>query len=183
MRSFFTEAVKTIKTSGTIRPSSKYLIQNCLDDLNFKNANLILEFGTGNGCITEQILNKMNENSILISFETNKVFYEYCKEKFKNTPQLIILNESAFHFPNKIANFSLLEPDLIISSLPLQLFEKTEVLSFIVNIHNSLRKNGTFVQYQYSLGVYKKLQYYFKKVTLRLTLLNLPPAFVFKCLK
>jgi phospholipid N-methyltransferase len=40
---------------------------------------------------------------------------------------------------------------------------------------------GAFIQYQYSLNVYRRLRTTFKNVDLNFTPMNFPPAFVFTC--
>ena len=95
MKSFFSEAIKSIKTTGSIKPSSKYLVRNCLKGLDFTDGDNIIEFGPGNGCITEEIMNCISPNTNLFSFEINSVFYKYCKSKFASNKNIHILNESA----------------------------------------------------------------------------------------
>ena len=89
---FLKEAINKINTVGSIKPSSKYLIKKCLRDLDFQKNQIILEFGPGNGNFTSEILNRIPSSTKLISFETNKVFYEYCLEKFKSHKNFQIHN-------------------------------------------------------------------------------------------
>ncbi|WCC42260.1 hypothetical protein PJJ26_12605 [Tenacibaculum finnmarkense] len=42
---FFKEAVKNYKTSGTVAPSSKYLANKMLREIDFSKANVIIELG------------------------------------------------------------------------------------------------------------------------------------------
>jgi len=72
MDSFFKEAILSFKTSGTIRPSSKYLIHACLKDIDFERAENIIEFGAGNGCITSEIISRKRKGANLYSFELMK---------------------------------------------------------------------------------------------------------------
>jgi len=56
--------------------------------------------------------------------------------------------------------------------------------AILENALKSLNKDGTFIQYQYSLTYYKKLKVVFKeKISLDFELLNFPPAFVYRCKK
>ena len=66
---FFKEAVKNYKTSGTVVPSSKYLANKMLKDIDFSSAKLIVELGPGNGVITHDILKKLSPDATLICFE------------------------------------------------------------------------------------------------------------------
>ncbi len=181
MRSFFREAISSFRTTGTIRPSSKFLIRNCLKDLDFENAKLILEFGAGNGCITESLLERMDEDCILVSFEINDKFFKHCERKFSQDKRLHLVQKSALDFIETIDNISEIQPDIIISSLPLSLLgdEQTSYLLGMVKDH--LNSNGCFVQYQYSIGKLKMLKANFGNINTDFTLRNLPPAFVYQC--
>jgi len=181
MKSFFKEAVNSINTSGTIHPSSKYLIKNCLKDLKLDSAKTILEFGPGNGCITEALLHKMDKSTQLYSLEINPKFYNFCKKKFSKNSNIHIINQSALDFDKVLKSENIKNVDYIISSLPLSFFKNTEITSLFHKITNHLTPQGSFVQYQYSFGKYPLLKQIFDKVDVNFTLLNIPPAVTYKC--
>ena len=181
MKSFFKEAVSTFKTTGTIKPSSKYLINDCLKHLDFKKNQIILEFGPGNGCITQELLNRTPTTSRLISFEVNSKFFKHCKKTFKSDTNFTIVNHSAIAFEEVLKEQGIKKVDYIISSLPLTLLKEEEVISLLEKISKFIKKEGCFVQYQYSLGKYKMLKKKFAKVNVDFTLRNVPPSFVYKC--
>ena len=181
MKSFFTEALKSIKTTGSIKPSSKYLVRDCLKGLQLDTAESIIEFGPGNGCITEEIVNSIPRSTNLYSFEINPVFYNYCSGKFASFDNVQIVNKSALELDFVLKEMSIEKVDYIISSLPFTLLKEFEKTSLLNMIQGSLKKTGIFVQYQYSLGGYKELSNFFSRVEVDLTLRNMPPAFIYKC--
>ncbi|WP_196886400.1 class I SAM-dependent methyltransferase [Aureivirga sp. CE67] len=183
MNSFFKEALKSLKTSGTIKPSSKYLINNCLKDLPFDKAKTIIEFGAGDGCFTREISKRMRKDTMLYSFEINKKFYEYSCSQFENQNNIKILNNSALDFDEILSEKTIYNADIIISSLPLSLLNNIEVSRLLNKINKYLKSGGVFVQYQYSLGKFYQFKDVFYYVNMSLTLINIPPAFVFKCYK
>jgi phospholipid N-methyltransferase len=180
---FFKESVASIATTGTIKPSSKYLIKNCLKNLVLPEADHIIEFGPGNGCITQQLAANIADSTHLYSFEVNPNFYAHCSEKFSAHDNVFILNESAFNFDTVLEKASIQQVDYIISSLPLALFDDSDIDVLLDKVHHYLKKGGIFIQYQYSLSMYKQLKRTFNVVKLDLTVRNLPPAFVYKCRK
>ncbi|WP_428741600.1 class I SAM-dependent methyltransferase [Tenacibaculum sp.] len=179
---FFKEAVKNYKTSGTVVPSSRYLANKMLEDLDFDTAEVIVELGPGNGAITHHILKKIQPNTVLICFEINDAFYKELK-KIKH-PQLIVLKASAENIKGEIEKLGYSKTDYIVSSLPLTIIPKEISHSILVKSYNFLEPKGLFIQYQYSLTYYKKLKEVFgDNINLSFEPLNFPPAFIYKCVK
>ncbi|MFY0603825.1 MAG: ribosomal RNA adenine dimethylase [Flavobacteriaceae bacterium] len=179
---FFRVAVKNLKTSGTITPSSRFLAKKMLSNIDFSKANVLVELGPGNGAITKKILQKVHKSAILICFEINPVFYEQLK-KIKH-PQLIVLNASAEDVILELEKLGYGKTCHIISSLPLTIIPDEVSEKILHNSFSSLETNGTFIQYQYSLTYFKKLKKVFKEsISLSFEILNIPPAFIYKCKK
>ena len=180
--SFFKEAVKNYKTSGTLVPSSRYLANRMLNSINFSKAMVIVELGPGNGAITKSILEKIQPHTTLICFEINDAFYEELKEI--NHSQIILIKDSAENIIEQLQKLGFNEADYIVSSLPLTIIPKKISTNILQKSYTILRKKGLFIQYQYSLTYYKKLKKVFgKNITLDFETFNFPPAFVYKCAK
>lgn len=175
------EYINTWKKSGMVVPSSKYLIKKCLRAINFDTAKVIVEFGMGDGCITHEILKKCGADTQLISFELNEKFCEYCSDKFKGHPSLQIVNESAFEFQNWLQQNNIEKVDYLVSSLPITFFDKADMTNLLQDIRKILTPNGRFIQYQYSLQHKGILKSVFPEVSVDFTILNMPPAFIYKC--
>jgi phospholipid N-methyltransferase len=179
---FTKEAITKINTIGSIQPGSKYLIEECLKDVKFKKNQIILEFGAGNGNFTEEILKRIPSNTKLISFETNKIFFDYCSEKFRAYKNFEIYHCSAEKF-NILPAIKGNKVDYIISSLPLSLLKQELIESIMNKVIAHLRPRGCFIQYQYSFGKYFFLKNKFKDIKLNFVFRNIPPSFVYKCYK
>lgn len=179
---FFKEAIKNYKTSGTVAPSSKFLANKMLREINFLDAKVIVELGPGNGAITHSILNKIQPDTILICFEINDAFYKELK-KIKH-PQLIVLKASAETMLKEIKKLGYNEVSYIVSSLPLTIIPKEISHNILSESYKILKSEGLFIQYQYSLTYYKKLKEFFgKDIKLSFEPLNFPPAFIYNCIK
>ncbi|WBX71352.1 class I SAM-dependent methyltransferase [Tenacibaculum retecalamus] len=179
---FFKEAIKNYKTAGTLVPSSRYLATKMLKEINFKKAEVIIELGSGNGAITHAILNKIQPKAVLICFEINDAFYEELK-KIKH-PQLIVLKASAENMMAEIKKLGYTQANHIISSLPLTILPKEISHNILLESYHILKDKGLFIQYQYSLTYFKKLQEFFgKDIKLSFEPLNFPPAFIYNCIK
>jgi phospholipid N-methyltransferase len=170
-----------MKTSGSIAPSSKYLIRKCLKYIDFETANVILEFGVGDGVITEEILKKINPNCKVIAIEINENLFDYTQKKFQQHPNLDLVLGSAFDFDQILKDKGVDKIDYVVSSLPLSLFENGEIKDLFEKVPNYLAEDGAFIQYQYTLGKYPYLKKIFEKVSIDFTLMNAPPALIFTC--
>ena len=82
-----------MKTSGTITPSSRFLANKMLKQIDFSEAKVIVELGPGNGAITKRILKKLHPEAQLICFEINDHFYDQLSSM--KHPQLKVLKTSA----------------------------------------------------------------------------------------
>lgn len=179
---FFKVAVKNFKTSGSVVPSSRFLAQKMLKSIDFSTSKVVVELGPGNGAITHQILKKLAPDSHLICFEVNDEFYEQLKQ-IKH-PQLTVLKVSAEHIQEEIEKLGFTKACHIVSSLPLTIIPKEISHAILRNAIDSLSKDGTYIQYQYSLTYYKQLKSVFKdEISLGFELLNFPPAFIYRCRK
>lgn len=182
-RIFFKEAIKSIKTSGSIVPSSRFLINSMIEDVDFKKAKIIVEFGPGNGIITNQILKRMSADATLICFEINEQFYNHLKSI--TDKRFVLLNVSAEEIITEINKLNIQEIDYCISSLPLTMIPNKIGENILINTKSVIKDQGYFFQFQYSLSFYKKLKAVFKdkNVKIKFEPLNFPPAFVYKCQK
>lgn len=171
-----------MKTSGTITPSSRFLAKKMLSDIDFAKADVLVELGPGNGAITRKILDRMHKDAVLICFEINNIFYQQLK-KIDN-PQLVVLNASAENVVEELQKLGHTKSCHIISSLPLSIIPDGVSDKILRNSFSSLEVDGTFIQYQYSLTYFKKLKKVFKEsISLGFEVLNVPPAFIYKCKK
>jgi len=175
------ELIKSFRTSGTITPSSPRLIRRLLGSIEFESANCIIELGPGNGCVTNALLAKMNSSSTLISFELNTDFVN--ELKLIDDPRLHVVNACASSIRQVLDELGIDQVDHIVSSLPLALIDDDVVETILQSAKNNLRDGGRFLQYQYSLKNYSDVKPMFSNVKLRFTLRNMPPAFVYDCVK
>ena len=169
---FVKEFVKDLGTTGSLVPSSRFLIRKMLEPIDFSSAQTVVELGGGTGNLTTALLKNMRPGSRLFCFETNEKFCHFLKEIADD--RLSVIPDSAGHISKYVTT-----ADYIVSSLPLVVLPDADgIISEILSI---LKKEGKFIQYQYSLTTYKKFKRRFSSVSLGFTPFNIPPAFVYSC--
>jgi len=150
-----------------------------LKNIDFDQDLTILEFGTGDGCITKEIVKRISDNSNLYSFETNSSLWVQSRNMFHKNTNVEIFNHSAFDFESVLSELKIKKVDIFISSLPLALFDNSEVTLLINKMKDFLNPQGQFIQYQYSIDKYSYLKNVFDTVQLDFTIRNVPPAFTY----
>jgi phospholipid N-methyltransferase len=179
---FFKEAIKNLSTLGTLTPSSRFLANRMLKEIDFSKVDVLVELGPGNGIITQHILNRLPPKATLICFEINDSFYTQLL-KVKN-PQLVVIKSSAEKIKQELNLLGFQKTDHIISSLPLTIISNKVSKEILDKSFEVLENGGTYIQFQYSLSYFKKLKTVFKKsISVDFEPLNLPPAFVYRCKK
>lgn len=173
--------IKNHKTTGAFSPSSVFLAKRMINHIDFDTARVIVEFGPGNGVITKQILKKMHKDAVLICFEVNDAFYNHIS-KIKDT-RLKLVNKSAENVQDYLKSLNYVAADCIISSLPLSVLPSQLTSNILYKAKNTLKPNGVFIQYQYTTSFHKDFKLLFgnKNVFLAFEILNIPPAFIYKC--
>ena len=179
---FFSTFIEYPKEIGSIVPSSKFLINEVLKNIDFENARYIAEYGPGTGRITTEILKKARKDAKILCFEVNKKFCGYLRRKI-NDKRLIIINDSAENIKKYFKRFNIPKIDYVISGLPFSVLPDNEKLIIIEETKNMLRKYGKFVVYQYLNNFKKYLYNYFSNISTKFVPLNIPPCFVYVCEK
>ncbi len=179
-KSFIQQYWREKKMVGAISPSSPFLTEKMLEDIDFNNNNIFVEIGPGTGVFTKHLIKKMNINCKLLVFELNTAFYKELISQI-NDERVIIINDSAEKLENYLSQYQLKKVDVIISSLPLSNFPQRITLKLLRIFQLNLREAGKFIQFQYSLKQKKEIEHVFSKVSISFTALNIPPAFVYSC--
>ncbi|MFA5130125.1 MAG: methyltransferase domain-containing protein [Patescibacteria group bacterium] len=136
----------------------------------------ILEIGAGTGAITRAIVEQIHEPSRLTSVEVDPELARIFRASFPNVS--LIENDAEKIMHNTHGAYSAIVSGLPFTSLPP---EKTRAL--LNDVRESLKPDGIFIAFQYTLLKQKLFQSYFPKIDIHFSPFNLPPAFVFVCRK
>ena len=179
---FFSSFLQFPREIGSIVPSSKFLTDEILKSIDFKNARYIAEYGPGTGSITNEILKVARKDAKILCFEVNRKFCDYLKKNLKDK-RLIIVNDSAENIKKYLERFNIPKIDYVVSGLPFSMLPDTKKFSIIKKTKNTLKAHGKFVVFQFLNNFEKYLCNYFSKISIKFVPLNIPPCFVYICEK
>ena len=179
---FFQRFWKEKKMVGAISPSSNFLTNKMLENINFEKTRVLVEIGPGTGVFTKKVLSRMQPDSVFLVFELNTDFFQELQTKIVDK-RVVFINDSAEKLEDYLVKFNIPKVDVIISSLPLSNFYQRFTLKILRTFKDCLNESGKFIPFQYSLKQKKELNHVFSNVNISFTLLNIPPAFIYTCNK
>jgi phospholipid N-methyltransferase len=146
--------------------SSPFLAKKMAQQID--GATNVVEFGSGTGSVTTEILRNLPENGRLTCFEINSYFCKHLKAI--EDSRLRIINDDVQNCDQYVDQF-----DCVLSCLPLGIFDKSKREKILA----LSSKSKTYIQFQYTPFLRTKLKRYFRDIEIKFVLLNFPPAFVY----
>ena len=181
LKQFFLAPFQT----GAITTSSRGLAKLITETADLSKSRVVVEFGSGAGVFTEQILQELPQEAKFFAMEINASFVRATQLR---CPSAIVHQDSAVNTQKYLREIGETHCDRIICGLPWASFNEElqdELLDTIVTI---LREDGRFLTFAYYHGLIlpsaqrfrRKLNSRFSSVAETQTVWwNLPPAFVY----
>ena len=165
---------------GSIVPSSRFLIKQLLEPINFGRARVVVEYGPGVGVITAELLRRMRTDAALVVIEMNPDFVSYLRSAFTDK-RLQVVEGSAESVDEILRRFGYARADYIISGIPFSTIPAPSRERILEKTRDVLAPGGAFLVYQFSTRVLSDLKRIFGYVVRRFEPLNVLPAHLFIC--
>lgn len=165
---------------GSVVPSSRRLIRNVLEPVDWARARVIVEYGPGVGTITGEILGHMGADAQLIAIEMNADFASYLRAAYPD-PRLKVVHGSAEDVGAILRQHGHSRASYIISGIPFSTLPSSVREHILHDTHAALEPGGAFLVYQFSSRVLGDLRRIFGPVQRDFQLLNILPAHLFFC--
>ncbi len=165
---------------GSIVPSSRFLVRQLLEPINWNRARVIVEYGPGVGVITREVLRHMRPDACLIAIEMNPDFVGHLKATLTDA-RLRVVQGSAEDVDEILRRDGFMRADYIISGIPFSTIPKPVRARILQKTHDVLETGGAFLVYQFSTRVLEDLKRVFGYVGRSFQPLNVLPAHLFIC--
>jgi phospholipid N-methyltransferase len=180
VRLFALNFVKHPKMLGSLIPSSPFLINRLLSQIDWRTAQVLVEYGPGVGTISAHMLRRMRSDATLVVFETNDDFVEFMRQSFSD-PRLHVVHGSAADVADELQRLGLEHADYIVSGIPYSTMPAPIREAILRTSQAILQPHGAFLVYQFSPAVKPYLQQFFGKVEDDWEPLNILPARIYRC--
>jgi phospholipid N-methyltransferase len=165
---------------GSLIPSSPFLVNDLLSQVDFDRARVIVEYGPGVGTFTQEILKRMRPDAALVAIELNEEFAGFLKDEIGDR-RLHAVHASACDVGKVLASLNLPSADYIISGIPFSTMPKSLRAEIMRNSREALRPDGALLVYQFTRAVRPYLESSFGSVQENFQMLNILPARIFYC--
>lgn len=174
---------------GAIAPSSPGLVEAMVEWFDWENAQNVVEFGPGTGVFTEAVVGRLAENAKFFAIELSSELAEKTRQR---CPGVTVFEDSVCNVVDLCRQQSMDRVDAVVCGLPWASFSdelQTEIMESMLEV---LVPGGQFATFAYWQGVIlpagqrfsKRLRQHFSSVERSHTVWrNLPPAFVYRCVR
>jgi phospholipid N-methyltransferase len=165
---------------GSIVPSSRFLIKQLLEPIDWARARVIVEYGPGVGGITAEILRRMRPDASLIAIETNPEFVRFLRSTTEDE-RLHVVEASAESVVEILREHGHERASYVISGIPFSTISAPVRERILRSTWSVLEPHGSFLVYQFSTRVLQDLRRIFRYVRHQFEPLNVLPAHLFFC--
>jgi phospholipid N-methyltransferase len=165
---------------GSLIPSSRFLVNDVLNQVDWDKARVIVEYGPGVGTITQEILKRMRPDAVLLALELNEEFVTFLREEIVD-PRFHAVHASASDVRKVLARLGLPSADYIISGIPYSTMPHAVRREVMQESRQVLHPEGALLVYQFTNTVLPYLESSFGSVRQGFQFLNILPARIFYC--
>jgi phospholipid N-methyltransferase len=186
---FFKNFLRHPTRVGAIAPSSPGLVQAMVEWFDWENARNVVEFGPGTGVFTEAVVNHLRDGARFFAIERSAGLAATTR---KRCPGVKVFEDSVTNVVELCRQESMSQVDAIVCGLPWASFSESlqsEIMDAMLEV---LAPGGQFATFAYWQGVIlpagqrfsRRLHSTFASVERSHTVWrNLPPAFVYRCIR
>jgi len=174
---FFRKFLKSPGKVGSFIPSSSFLVDKMLEYIEWNRICSIIELGAGTGVLTRKLAKLKQSHWKVLVFELDNEMRQRLEQLIPEFNYYVNAKE-IYHI---VQLQGLEKVDCIISGLPFANFSEELREDILDGVVRSLKPEGQFVAFQYSLHMKEQLHRYFATVKISFVPLNLPPAFIYHC--
>lgn len=172
---FFRQFIKHPGMIGSVIPSSATLVDRMLDQVDWRNTRLFVEYGPGVGTFTRPILDRLPADAMLLAIDLNLDFVAYLEAEIDD-PRLRVVHGSAADVRRFITEAGHYQADYVLSGIPFSTLPDGVGEAICTETRRALRPGGAFLIYQYSRYVLRFLNPIFGDVSDALEWRNIPPC-------
>ncbi|WP_165073577.1 ornithine lipid N-methyltransferase [Paludisphaera rhizosphaerae] len=167
---------------ASLAPSSRWLAQATVSNIDWSIPNVIVELGAGTGPITRVLAERSSPVDRVLVVERDPDFARMLRDRFGGLPNLELIEGDARDLAGMLHDRGIDRVDHVVSGLPTPSLPKDVQRELIRVVGQVLKPEGTFNQITEMPWVYRGLyRRLFEDVQFHFEPRNFPPAGVYIC--
>lgn len=162
---------------GAVLPTSRRTARAMIDMAPVGEARCVVELGAGTGPLTKELVSRLPSGGRLLTFEIDPALARVLDAEVTDQRVRVIADTAA----NLEAHLGGQRPQVIFSALPFTSLPAAVRIELLDTARRVLADDGVMIVLQYSPFVEGALRSAFGSVERRISLVNVPPAFLFAC--
>lgn len=176
-------------TVGALCPSSRALARAMVAGSDLARADLVVELGPGTGAFTRVILESVGPQSAFVALELDERAVRHLRQRFT---QLDVVHASAEQIHEQVVRLGRKHANYVVSGLPWAIIPTEIQKRIMTNVVTALAPGGVFTTFAYlhsrlspsAVRYWRLLSTLFREVRVSaLVWQNIPPAFVYRCVR
>jgi phospholipid N-methyltransferase len=163
---------------GSVVPSSRFLVDRLLRQVDWPATRVLVEYGPGIGTFTAEILRRLRPDATLVAIEASREFVRDLQHSYPDR-RLAVVHNSAAEVRGVLDELQLQAADVIVSGIPFSTLRHHERDRILCESKLALRPGGRFLAYQFSGKLRTDLERVFGEVERDLEPFNVLPARIF----
>ncbi len=162
---------------ASIVPSSRALVERVASKIDFERAQVIAEYGPGEGVHSRAIARQMRPDCQLLLFELDPAFSRDLQRQFADDSRVHVINADADRLPSELHRRGIECCDYILSGIPFSILKIDKKRALLQKTHDALAADGRFIIYQVTNEL-KQHAKIFARAKSEYFLQNIPPMFI-----
>jgi phospholipid N-methyltransferase len=163
---------------GSAFPASRHLVKALLDEVEWDNKRIVIEYGPGTGPFSRAILARMPADGRLFAIDVNWRFACHLRQTIDD-PRLLAVTASAASAAAILQEHGLGSADLIITGIPFSTISAVEGRQILDSSACLLQKEGILLAYQMRSTIAPMLCERFGEVRKSYVWRNIPPCHLY----
>lgn len=172
--------IKHPRMLGSLIPSSRFLVNRLLSQVDWGRATTMVEYGPGVGTFTGEILRRLRPDGTVLAIDTNRDFARYLARTLRDD-RLHVIEGSAADAQDSLRERGLSRADYVISGIPYSTMDPGIRERILHTTREVLQPDGAFLVYQFTRAVLPYLRQVFPHVHQEFEPRNIMPARLFYC--
>ncbi len=166
---------------GALTRTSPFVVRRLMKELK-PDFRFVMEYGPGDGVITQALLNHLPQEGRVFAVEQNEDF-RISLDALTNQRLVVIYGDALNVLRSWNEKEVGIKIDTVISGIPFSLMEEPERWEIVHRTSELLSPGGIFLLYQYLPSVLPALRRRFQRVDVGCAFLNLPPYLIIRAEK